>query len=143
VTDEGVEKNRFSGFPENACGFSVKSRIPAIFDRCFPPRGAVPLRGSWTLLFLEVSMRHQTHIEAVVEIMVYSKFGALAQLFVIDALAKFSEKAADAPPGEIGGAGFIDPLAWRGVAREIQGKLKRHLNDASRKRRRRNDPRCS
>ena len=72
-------------------------------------------------------MRHKTHIEVVVEIMVYSKFGDLAQLFVIDALTRFSEKVADAPLGE---AGFIDPLAWRGVAREIQGKLKRHLNDA-------------
>lgn len=71
----------------------------------------------------------QTNIEFVTEIMEYSKYGGMAQLFVIDALDKHSHAVANAPPEAFAkSAHFISTEAWQGVAREIAGKLKnRHL----------------
>lgn len=71
-----------------------------------------------------------TNVEAVTDIMETSKFGALAQLFVIDALEKWSARVANAKPEEL--ASMNDSFgpsaaAWQGVAREIQGKLAQHL----------------
>jgi hypothetical protein len=75
-------------------------------------------------------MKHKTNVEAVVDLMEWSKYGALAQVFVIDALVKQAARVANAPPGAIEDNGFIAPEAWRGVAREIAEKLERHLDDA-------------
>lgn len=71
-----------------------------------------------------------TNVEAVIDIMEVSKFGALAQLFVIDALEKWSKRIVNAKPEEL--ASMNDSFgpsaeAWQGVAREIQGKLAQHL----------------
>jgi hypothetical protein len=35
-------------------------------------------------------MKRQTNVEAIVELMEFSQYGALAQLFVLDALGKSS-----------------------------------------------------
>ncbi|PLC40009.1 hypothetical protein C0Q88_25275 [Ralstonia pickettii] len=69
----------------------------------------------------------KTNIEFVCELMDFSRFGPLAQMFVIDALSKWSEKIARTPIEELRTAFDGNPLigaeAWRGVAREIKEKL--------------------
>jgi len=66
----------------------------------------------------------KTNVEFVTELMEFSNFGALAQLFVIDALDKWSARIKDADLSDWGDDSFIHPDAWKGVAAEINQKLK-------------------
>lgn len=66
-----------------------------------------------------------TNIELVVEIMEYSQFGALAQVFVMDALEKFSATVSEAKVSDFGENCMVHPQAWIGVAKEIKKKLAR------------------
>lgn len=73
----------------------------------------------------------KTNIEFVRELMDFSRFGPLAQMFVIDALSKWSDKIANTPIEELRSAfegnPLIDAEAWHGVAREIKEKLDAHF----------------
>ncbi|MEY9247588.1 hypothetical protein [Bradyrhizobium elkanii] len=69
------------------------------------------------------STRPQTNTAFVQSLMEFSKYGALAQLFVIDALDKMSERVSQADPAAIESP-MISGEAWVGVAKEIQQKLK-------------------
>lgn len=75
--------------------------------------------------------RRATNVEAITEIMEFSRYGALAQLFIIDALSKQARCVADAPPESFQGEGWqgsmISGTAWQAVAREIADKLDKHL----------------
>lgn len=73
----------------------------------------------------EHRMKRKTNVQIVKDIMENSRYGALAQVFVMDALHKFSDAVAeselkDYPPGS-----FVAPEAWIGVAKEIKNKLER------------------
>lgn len=74
-------------------------------------------------------MSRMTNVEAVTEVMEFSRYGTLAQAFVMDALAKHSRAVADADPAALASmeGGLVSPAAWQGVAREIAEKLERHL----------------
>ncbi|AXW61567.1 hypothetical protein CJO94_05960 [Ralstonia solanacearum] len=73
----------------------------------------------------------KTNIDFVSELMDFSCFGPLAQMFVIDALSKWSDKIAETPIKELCKAFEGNPLigaeAWQGVAREIKEKLDAHF----------------
>lgn len=73
--------------------------------------------------------KRKTNIEAVVDLMEFSRYGALAQLFVVDALSKHARHVADAPVEAFAGmrGGMINQEAWQGVAREIAQKMDAHL----------------
>jgi len=58
--------------------------------------------------------------------MEYSQYGALAQLFIIDAISKLSAAVSKADPAKMGN-GLIDGTAWVGVAKEIRAKMDAHL----------------
>ena len=75
----------------------------------------------------------KTNVEAVVDLMEFSRYGAVAQLFVVDALGKQAKRVADAAPEAFAGMnnGFINQAAWQGVAREIVQKLDAHLGCSS------------
>lgn len=70
--------------------------------------------------------RPMTNIEKVRHIMTYSSYGGLAQLFVMDALHKWSGIVSKASPDEVGN-GFVSGEAWIAVAREIRDKLKSEM----------------
>jgi hypothetical protein len=74
-------------------------------------------------------VRRRTNIECLTGIMEFSDYGALAQVFVMDALAKHAAHLTALSDEE---ADRLDtPLfsgrAWRAVAREIGRKLDAHL----------------
>ncbi|MEN7527877.1 hypothetical protein [Cupriavidus sp. DL-D2] len=71
--------------------------------------------------------KRKTNIEAVVDLMSFSQYGVLAQLFVIDALVKVADRAAKADPATLDSP-MLSGKAWVGVAKEIQFKLNQHLN---------------
>jgi hypothetical protein len=68
-----------------------------------------------------------TNIEKVQHIMSYSRYGALAQMFVMDALSKWSDIISRASAAQVDN-GFVDPEAWIGVAREIKEALESDLS---------------
>ena len=67
--------------------------------------------------------KHMTNVELVANIMEYSRYGALAQMFVIDALTKVADAVAQSKPEDYGKSPLISGHAWIGVAKEIQEKL--------------------
>lgn len=77
----------------------------------------------------------KTNIDFMCDLMDFSHFGPLAQMFVIDALSKWSEKIANTPIEELRGAFEGNPLigaeAWQGVARGIKEKLDAHITRQS------------
>ncbi|WP_322041460.1 hypothetical protein [Burkholderia diffusa] len=72
-----------------------------------------------------------TNLECLTEIMTFSRYGALAQAFVMDALSKHAERIAtvhlDTLQKQFGVHPLISVEAWQGVAREIHTKLEAHF----------------
>lgn len=72
-----------------------------------------------------------TNLECLTEIMTFSRYGALAQAFVMDALSKHAERVATVPLDKLQEQFGVHPLisveAWQGVAREIHDKLETHF----------------
>jgi hypothetical protein len=66
--------------------------------------------------------KSKDNISFVRDLMNHSKYGALAQLFVLDALDKWSEMVSKAEPASVDNA-MINGHAWVGVAKEIKEKL--------------------
>lgn len=71
-------------------------------------------------------MNVKTNKEILLEIIEHSRFGFMAEFFVIDALRKFADKvAASDPVKDYPTSNYLTvaPEAWIGVAKEIQKKL--------------------
>lgn len=77
-----------------------------------------------------MARKQMTNVEAITNLMEFSRYGALVQVFVIDALLKQAEAVANAKPEELAtmdqGMG-PSAAAWQGVAREVAAKLNQHL----------------
>jgi hypothetical protein len=56
-----------------------------------------------------------------------SKRPFAAKFFVINAILKFSEAVATAPPESLDEHSLISPVAWRDIACEIAGKINEYL----------------
>jgi hypothetical protein len=67
-----------------------------------------------------------TNIEKVTHIMSHSNYGGLAQMFVMEALHKWSGIVSKASPEQVEN-GFVSGEAWISVAREIQKALQTEL----------------
>lgn len=73
-------------------------------------------------------LKPMTNVDVLVELMEYSKFGPLAQMFIIDTIARQARAVAGADPTTVAwDAGLVSFEAWQGVAREIAEKLDAHL----------------
>lgn len=68
-----------------------------------------------------------SNIKFVTNIMEHSNYGALSQMFVLDAIDKLSKQISKLDPNELDWD-FINPHAWVGVANEIRTKLHAHYN---------------
>ena len=69
-----------------------------------------------------------TNVQLVTQIMNVSKFGAMSQIFIIDAILKQAEAVARMPLEDLKAAmannGMVSAQAWHGVATEIADKMK-------------------
>ncbi|KWF20498.1 hypothetical protein [Burkholderia pseudomultivorans] len=72
-----------------------------------------------------------TNIECLTDLMTFSRYGALAQAFVMDALSKHAARIARTPLEELneqfGDQPMVSAKAWHGVAQEIHEKLEAHF----------------
>lgn len=66
--------------------------------------------------------RPRTNVEFVAELMEYSRHGALAQLFVLDALDKWSKIISETDPAKLDNV-LVNGEAWKSVAKEINDKI--------------------
>ncbi|WP_322066141.1 hypothetical protein [Burkholderia ubonensis] len=75
--------------------------------------------------------RRKTNLDCVAAIMTFSRHGALAQAFVMDALSKHASHIAAMSPEalkrQFGDHPMISAEAWQAVAREIHKKLEAHF----------------
>lgn len=69
-------------------------------------------------------MDPKTNVEVVTELMEFSKYGALSQVFIIEALRFYSEKVTQAGEPKDDPLSLISPVAWYNVAKEINDTLK-------------------
>jgi hypothetical protein len=64
----------------------------------------------------------QTNVEFVTNMMEFSKYGALSQIFILEAIRNWSELVAKGDPAKLDSP-MISGQAWVGVAKEIQQKI--------------------
>lgn len=67
-----------------------------------------------------------TNAELFEQMLTYSRYGALAQAFVVDAVTKMAEQVAklsDEEVAKLDETSMVHMRAWRGVAREIKAKM--------------------
>ena len=69
-----------------------------------------------------------TNVELVTEVMEFSRYGALAQAFVIEALRWYAAKVAVADPKDLDSPG-LNGSAWVGTAQEINAKLAKQYGE--------------
>lgn len=65
----------------------------------------------------------QTNVEFVTNMMDFSKYGALAQLFVLHAIEQTAKIVSEVDPETIDNNALISGHAWVGVAKEIKRKI--------------------
>ena len=65
----------------------------------------------------------KTNTELIVELMEYSPTGALAQVFILEAVRRYAKKVASADPAEID-YGVISGEAWVATAKHFVQELR-------------------
>lgn len=72
-----------------------------------------------------------TNEQMVAKMMKFSPYGALAQLFVVDALSKQADAVAALTDEQVAAMDkenpFVSMETWRGVARDVKRQLDEHL----------------
>ena len=101
-----------------------------------PTCGGLPIdiiNGVCNACRMEGAKYRPTNIDLVVDLMNYSKFGALSQVFIMEAITRYAEQMAQATPeqltpkapedGQEGISMGFPAQAWIGVAKDIQARL--------------------
>lgn len=77
-------------------------------------------------------MKHETNTAFVKRLMDYSPAGALGQVFIIDAIAKYARQVAKTDPDELarqfGENSFVHPDAWQAAAKHIHAEMTKRLD---------------
>ncbi|MDO0860618.1 hypothetical protein VDS34_18105 [Xanthomonas campestris pv. campestris] len=75
----------------------------------------------------QFGQREPSNVELMTDILEFSNFGVFAQMFVLEALATYTQKVTQADPAELEGmgGGFVSATTWRAIAQEIAMKLQR------------------
>lgn len=69
--------------------------------------------------------KRETNEQFVKRVMNFSRYGALSQIFIMQALDSYSKAVANADPDKCGNA-LINGEAWVNVAKELQAELMAH-----------------
>jgi hypothetical protein len=75
---------------------------------------------------IKLNKKRQTNVEFITELMEFSNHGAMAQLFIMDALKKVANHVASIPLEELRkefDGSMVSADAWHGVAKEISQKF--------------------
>lgn len=76
--------------------------------------------------------KQETNVQFMKRIMEFSRYGALSQLFIMDALKKHADHIANMPYAEFkaqfGDNALVNANAWQGVAKEIAQEFELHYS---------------
>lgn len=79
----------------------------------------------------EEPRRRRTNEDLVSDLMRFSRFGLMSQLFIMDAIGKMAKTVAETPIEKVrrqfGEGSMIHPDAWHGVATEIHNAIEAHF----------------
>lgn len=64
----------------------------------------------------------ETNVELVQRLMTFSKYGAAAQIFIVEAISKYADVVSDADPSMFNVPVF-GSQCWVGVAKEIKAEM--------------------
>lgn len=78
------------------------------------------------LIFKDKPMKRETNEDLVVRLMNFSPFGALCQVFILQALEQYSKSVMEADPAELESP-MISGQAWAGQARHIHAEIEKHF----------------
>jgi hypothetical protein len=75
-------------------------------------------------------MKATTNIEAITDIMQFSRCGALAQAFVMEAVSRYAKQVSEYTPQQVASISteLMSGETWQTVAKEIRGKLEAHFS---------------
>lgn len=79
---------------------------------------------------MNVKLKRKTNVQVVQGIMNFSQHGALAQAFVMEAIAQYSAMVIKNPPPPDPKA-IVPSDVWVKVAEEVQAKLQEHYGEPS------------
>jgi len=65
----------------------------------------------------------ETNVQLVKRLMEFSKYGALSQMFIIDAITKHAEAVAKSKVSDYSRDSLVVPESWIGVATEIRDEF--------------------
>lgn len=71
--------------------------------------------------------RRRTNTEFIADVMDYSRFGPMAQLFVLEAVRRYAEQCAKAPASALE-SGLINGELWKAVAKDILRQCEEHFD---------------
>lgn len=63
------------------------------------------------------------NVELVTAMMEFSKFGALAQAFIVEAITRYAKQVSNSTPEQYGENSIVAPESWIGVGKEIKTKM--------------------
>ena len=72
----------------------------------------------------------RTNEEFLGELMMFSPYGALCQVFIIEAIRNYAERVSNSPTPIEHGTGVFSEIAWHGVGVDILKKLKDNYEPA-------------
>ena len=65
----------------------------------------------------------QSNEEIVLNLLRFSPYGALSQIFIMEAIREYANNVSAIDPATITGTAFINPEAWVGVAKDVKQRL--------------------
>jgi hypothetical protein len=73
--------------------------------------------------------KRQTNVQFLTQLMEYSNFGAMSQVFIMDAIQKHAKHVSSIPLDDLRkqfGESMVSADSWHGVAIEIKDKFEEH-----------------
>jgi hypothetical protein len=71
----------------------------------------------------EVEMQRLTNLEFIEKLMSFSPYGAMVQVFVIEALRSYSAEVVAKPPPKDDPGAFFSMEAWYGIAKDVKRQI--------------------
>lgn len=69
----------------------------------------------------------RTNEVMVQDLMRRSEFGAIGQVFIVEAIRYYSEKIANSPTPQTAGEGVISAITWHQIACDVDKRLKENF----------------
>jgi hypothetical protein len=70
----------------------------------------------------------KTNEMLVRDLMTFSPYGSLSQVFIVEAIRHYAEQIAATPEPTEDGKGIISAVAWHGIARDVVKRLEEHYD---------------